>query len=334
MIKKILSLLLISTTLFVVGCTKKEEKQTVNKSNSNISSSSDLSSNVISPFILTDSTSFRCPFVFSNETLIFPNPDENNRISMINAPLPKDILKSSDLNDLVDYYTSDLALVNNTLYFADGSNSKGLSSINISDKTYTSLNKDSVYSLIASNDKLFYINKNDNQKLYSYDTNSNTSSALSLDSVGSFIVNGDFLIYQNLSDNSKLYYVKNDGTNRTKLTDHTANSFIPFDGEILFFNTSDNETLYSLNITTLEAKRISTIRGENLKCINNQLFFINNDDSNYLYSLSVDLPNSKVDSKSYISESLNNYHLTNAGIFYEKAININNIYYYEFSTKN
>ncbi|NFG62011.1 DUF5050 domain-containing protein [Clostridium sp. CMCC3677] len=334
MIKKILSLLLLCSTLFIVGCTKQEEKKSVDKSTSTISSSSELTSNSISPFILTDSTSFRCPFVFNNDTLIFPNPDENNRISMINAPLPKDILKSSDLNDLVDYYTGDLALVNSTLYFADGSNSNGLSSINVSDKTYTSLNKDSVYSLISSNDKLFYINKNDNQKLYSYDISKNTSSALSLDSVGSFIVNGDFLIYQNLSDNSKLYYVKNDGTNRTKLTDYTANSFIPFDGEILFFNTSDNETLYSLNITTLESKRISTLRGGNLKSINNQLFFINNDDSNYLYSLSVDLPNSKVDSKPYISESLNNYYLTSSGIFYEKSININNIYYYQFSAKN
>ena len=154
------------------------------------------------------------------------------------------------------------------------------------------------------------------------------------DSVGSFIVSGDFIIYQNLSDNSKLYSIKTDGTNKQKLTDYTANSFVVFDGQLLFFNSSDNNNLYSIDPSTLKCKRLYIMNGFQLKIINKSLYFINGDDSNNLYSLSVDLAKSTATYKSEISEGINEYYLTAAGIFYNPSINVNNIYFKKFSTKS
>ena len=154
------------------------------------------------------------------------------------------------------------------------------------------------------------------------------------DSVGSFIVNGDFIIYQNLSDNAKLYSIKTDGTSRQKLTDYTANSFVVFDGQLLFFNSSDNNNLYSIDPSTLNCKRLYIMNGFQLKIINKSLYFINGDDSNNLYSLSVDLKNSTVTYKPEISEGINEYYLTSAGIFYNPSINVNNIYFKKFSTQS
>ncbi|GAA0079368.1 hypothetical protein UT300005_37470 [Clostridium sp. CTA-5] len=332
--KKNLLYLILSISIFsFMGCSAKKQPSSENKQSQNYSATNSLNKDVISPFILTDSTSLNCPFVFNDTTLVFPNPDENNRISMIKDPLPKDILKSENLSDFVNYSTNNLALINGLLYFADGSSGNSLASLNLTDKTYTKLNEDSVNNLIASTEDLFYINKNDNNKMYKYNITNKNSSALSLDSVGSFVLNGDFIIYQNLSDSSKIYSIKSDGTNRQKLTDYTANSFMPFNGSLLFFNTSDNNTLYSLDITTLESKRISLVKGEKLKGIGTQLFFINNEDSNYLYSLSVDLNKPEVTYKPYISDSINEYYLTPSGVFYEKSININNVYFSAFSQK-
>lgn len=285
-------------------------------------------------FILTGSSSYFCPFLFNGNNLIFPNPDENNRISIIPSPLPKDILESKSVTDFANYSADNMVLINQMIYFSNGSDNNTLSSFNISDKAYTKLNDDSVNNLIAANSELFYINKNNENKIYKYNTSTAEHSLVCPDSVGSFIINGDFIVYQNLSDNSKLYSIKTDGTNRQKLTDYTANSFIVFDGQLLFFNSSDNNNLYSLDPSTLSCKRISIMNGFQLKIIDKSIYFINGSDSNNLYSLSVDLKNSTATSKSEISEGINEYYLTTSGIFYSPSINVNNIYFKDFSSKS
>lgn len=73
------------------------------------------------------------------------------------------------------------------------------------------------------------------------------------------------------------------------------------------------------------------MNGFQLKIFNKSIYFINGDDSNNLYSLSVDLKNSTATYKPEISEGINYYYLTSAGIFYSPSINVNNIYYKNLS---
>lgn len=338
--KKLICLILSFTTISFVGCG--------NKNSSAVNSSSNVPSAPARPiqissapevqqptsFALTNNSSYFNPFVFDGTNLIFPNPDENNRISTIPSPLPKDILQSKNVTNFADYSADNLVLIDKTIYFSNGSENNALSSYSIADKTYKKLNTHSVHNLIAVGTDLFYTNKNDSKKIYKYDTENSTSMLVCPDSVGLFIVNGDYIIYQNLSDNSKLYSVKTDGTDRQKLTDYTANSFIVYQEQLLFFNSSDNNNLYSIDPTTLNCKRIYIMNGFQLKIINNSMYFINGDDSNNLYSLSVDFKNSTATYKPEISEGINDYCLTSAGIFYSPSINVNNIYYKNFSTSS
>jgi outer membrane protein assembly factor BamB len=160
------------------------------------------------------------------------------------------------------------------------------------------------------------------------------------DSVGSFIASGDYIIYQNLSDNGKLYSIKTDGTNRQKLidptcpTDFTATSFVVLDGQLLFFDSSDNNNLYTFDPSTSKYTRLCIMNGSQLKIINKSLYFINGDDSNNLYSLSVDFNASAATYKPEISQGINEYYLTSAGIFYSPSINVNNIYFKKFPAQS
>lgn len=334
--KKILYLLLSITMVVFIGCTTKVNTPANSNSNTPSTTSTqttNTSTTESSPFTLTDNSSYFCPFVFKDKVLFFANPAENNRISKIPEPLPADILQSKNVTDFADYYADNIAIVGENIYFSDGSNNNALCSIDPS-KAYTKHTTHSIHNLIAVNTDLFYLNKNDANKIYKYDTTTSNSILVCADSVGSFIVSGDFIIYQNLSDNSKLYSIKTDGTNKQKLTDYTANSFVVFDGQLLFFNSSDNNNLYTIDPSTLTCKRLNIMNGFQLKVINKSLYFINGDDSNNLYSLSVDIAKSTATYKSELSEGINEYYLTDAGIFYNPSINVNNIYYKKLSTKS
>ena len=339
--KKILYLLVSLTIISFIGCTNKTTSSTDKITSSTGSSSVTYSGTspqtanatvtLPVPFSLAETSSYFCPFVFSGTNLIFPNPDENNRISIIPDPLPKNILESKNVTDFANYSADNIAIIDNNIYFSDGSNNNALCSFDFTNKTYTKLNNDSIHNLIAVNTDLFYMNKNDGNKIYKYDTTNSSVMLICSDKVGSFIVNGDFIIYQNLSDNSKLYSIKTDGTSRQKLTDYTANSFVVFEGQLLFFNSNDNNNLYLIDPSTLNCKRLYIMNGFQLKTINKSLYFINGDDSNNLYSLSVDLQNSTATTKPEISEGINEYYLNSAGIFYSPSINVNNIYFKKFS---
>lgn len=327
-----------------VGCAS-TSKSTTSSTNETSSTALDSSSQTASdtsisttteqtPFALNDTSSYFCPFVFNGNNLIFSNPDENNRISIIPDPLPENILESTSVKDFADYSADNITLIDDIIYFSNGSNNNSLSSFKITDKTYAELSTHSVNNLISVNTDLFYINKDDNNKIYKFDTLTSSSMLLCPDQVGSFIVNGDFIIYQNLGDDSKLYAIQTNGTNKQKLTDYTANSFVVFEGQLLFFNSSDNNNLYSIDPSApanSNCKRINIMNGFKLKIINKSLYFINGDDSNNLYSLSVDLKNLTATYKPEISQGINDYHLTTKGIFYNPSINVNNIYYKKLS---
>jgi hypothetical protein len=189
-----------------IGCGKTVASPTDSKSSTPSTTSIQAPNAIVTasaPFTLADTSSYFCPFVFNGTDLIFPNPNENNRISTIPDPLPADILQSKNITDFADYSADNITLIDKTIYFADSSNNNALCSLDITSKTYTKLNTHSIHNLITINNELFYMNKNDDNKIYKYDTTASKGMLISTDSVGSFIINGDFIIYQNLSDTKR-----------------------------------------------------------------------------------------------------------------------------------
>ena len=324
--KTLLLPLLLIPVFFLAGCSEEKESKTPSRS---ISTSSNGSTEVYTPFILNDKTLSHSPFTINGTSLIFPNWEDNNKISIIQEPYPKNLISNSSITDFMNYSTETLTIVNDVIYFADGESGNNLASINLVDKTYKKINNNNVHNIISSEKSLFYINSNDNNRLYTYDTEKETSSAISSDSIGEYLINGDFILYQNLSDNSNLYTIKLDGSQKQQITDFSVNSFVPYNNELLVINSSDNNNLYVINPSDLTSKRLALMNGEKLKVHRDNLYFINLDDANFLYSLNVNLETSEVSSKSLTNEGVNNYFPTDIGIFVEKRINVNNTYIIE-----
>lgn len=325
--------LLLITTLVITGCSNKVEptdaKVADNPKTYTFEAIND-PQEVFTPLALDDITIYSSPFAINETSLVFPNWDDNNNISIINDPYPKTLIKTKDVVDYFNYSTDTLALINNVVFFANGSDGNHLSAINLEDKIIKNINDHNVHDIIPSGDTLFYLSilpdhKTQN-RLYSFNTVTNDNQLIITDTVGKYLINGDFIIYQNISDNSTLYSIRKDGSQKKKLTEYSVDSFAPFENKLLILNSSDNNNLYVLDPLTDESKRLALMNGENLKVYNNKLYFINLTDSNFLYTLTANLENSEVDFTLILAEGINNYYPTDAGIFLEKRINTNNTY--------
>lgn len=327
--KSIIFSLLLITTLVISGCSS-ETSTTVAAPKTYSTSNTTSLNEVYTPLSLGAITIYPSPFIINGTSLIFPNREDNNRISVINEPFPKTLIQTKDVVDYYNYSTDTLALINNIVYFANGSDGNHLTSMNLTDKITNKINDHNIHDILINGDTLFYLSvldehKNQN-KLYSYNTSTNDSKIIITDTVGKYLLNGDFILYQNISDNSTLYSIKKDGTQRTKLTDFSVDSFAPFENQLLIINSSDNNNLYVLEPSTDKTKRLALMNGTNLKIYNDKLYFINLFKSNNLYTLTVNLEKAEVSVSSILAEGINDYYPTDAGIFAEKRINVNNTY--------
>lgn len=337
--KNLILYLLLISTLTITGCSSTDTKdKTAISKTPTISSTSNNSTTTYTPFILTDTTIYPSPFILNGTSLVFSNWEENNRISFLNDPFPKNMISKSNVNDFVNYYASTLTLVNNLIYFGDESSNHSLASINLTDKSYKKINNRNVHNITSSGKQLFYLdipdNTNHQAKLYSYDTETGIEKLLCNDSIGKYLINGNFILYQNISDGGKLYKITIDGQNNEKLTNFSVDSFAPYSSELLVINSDDNNTLYSVDTSTYEAKRLSLINAKDLKVIDNQLFFINLGDSNWLYKLTVNIESSEIKTVPIVSSSVNDFYLVGNYLFYQKGTNVNNPYFITINQNN
>lgn len=326
--KKLSIILLLSFSIILVGCNS-SEASSENK-RPIISSDYEESKKEDSPFILTNETLNHSPFAIENENVYFPNWKENNRLSQTKLPTDNTKIFSKDISNQYDFSSSSLVLVGNKLYFGDSAKNNALTSLNIIDNKATQLNSNSVHNLIAYNENLYYINLKD-QKLYTYNTETSKGGAISLDKVGKYIINNNFILYQNLDDNNKLYKINIDGSQRKALTDFSVDSFAIFEDEIIVSNTTDNNYIYSVSSINLEAKRLNLINASNIKGNDNKIYFINGDNSNRLCELTITSATEPPTIKTLIDDNIEEYYISDKGIFYRKSIDVNKPNYFKFS---
>ncbi|MDS0525283.1 DUF5050 domain-containing protein [Clostridium sp. SHJSY1] len=330
--KYILLSLVFAATISTISCTNTTKDSNSNsQSQISIPNNSGANSNdSIESLVLNDKTASPSSFLVNGTSIVFPNWDENNKLSIVNDPLPKDVLLSKSVSNFFNYPAETFAIVNDTIYFGDGSNNNNLASIKITDKSYTKLNNSNAHKITSYNTKVFYIDIPDNYtnkgRLYSYDTQSKETKVISPDTVGKYIINNNFIIYQNISDNSKLYKIKDDGTSKEKLTDFSVESFATYSSQLLMSNSDDNNNLYTINSSTKESKKIATMKVTDLKSFNQDLYFISGDDAKCLYKLKVDLTKPEATSTKLLSDTINEFYPTEKGIFVQKGINVNNPY--------
>lgn len=279
------------------------------------------------PFSITDESAYTNLFVSNGTSVVFPNWDDNNNISIINEPLKEGAIDTPSVNDFITYPSYSLTVINNVVYFADGSNKNALASVDLETKAYTPIIVDSnVNNIIGNKNVVYFINSKHNNNLQAYDTVDKSYSTVCFDNVGTYFVNGEFILYQNKSDKCRLYKINIDGTGKEQLTDFSVDSFANLNGKIIAINSSDNNNLYSIDLTNLDAKRLAVMNGENLKDAGGKLYFIDVNNNRHLSTMEIDmsgeLPN--VTFSDISKNSVNDYYATDKGVFIQKSTDVNN----------
>ena len=281
------------------------------------------------PFSLKDSAVYTSLFQISDKTLVFPNWDDNNNLSVVKEPYPKNIINTSNVSDFYNYPINSLVVMNNIAYFSDADNNSKLSKIDLSNRAYTpNLVSEKVSNMIGINDVVYFIDPDNGNKLHAFNTINNTDTIISSDNVGNYLVDEDTILYENKSDKSTLYSMKVDGTQKQKLSNFSVNSLVPYSGQILAFNSSDNNNLYSINLKDLSIKRLGIMNGEDIKIFNGTIYFINVSNNRHLSKMTVDLVTPKVSFTDFTDYEVNEYYPTSKGIFARKGVNVNNSYIY------
>lgn len=284
-----------------------------------------------SPFTLSNESITPSHFIIKENTLIFPNWNDKNKISLIDKPLPSNFIKTEDINNFFDYQTNSMTILDETIYFSDLSNNYYLCSFNMATKQYTQLLNFKVQDLTLLNGVVYFINKDDNYSLYSYDTKTLTTKKLINNKIGQYIINNNQILYQNITDNSKLYKFDLNTLQNTAITDFSIDSFIVYNEQLLAINSSDNHRLYQISPNDLSTTRIALINAKNLKSVNNTIYYLNINNSN-LYQLNYNTDNKEISSIIICDEGINEYYPTADYIFYKKSANINNNYVYVINT--
>lgn len=347
--KKTLLTSMLILTLTLTGCGTSDTNTDTSKDNANgVTATTDTSGNGTStvgsdtayldknnfknnytPFSFTDESSYTNLFVSNGTSVVFPNWDDNNNISVINEPLPDKTINTSAVNDFVSYPAYSLTVINNIVYFADGSNKHSLASVDLGTKAYTPVVVDSnVKNIIGDKNVVYFINSKRNNNLQSYDTMSKAYTTVCFDNVGTYLVNGNFILYQNKSDKSRLYKINIDGTEKEQLTDFSVDSFAQYDGKIIAINSSDNNNLYSIDLSNLDTQRLAVMNGENLKDEGGKLYFIDVNNSRHLSTMDIDM-NAEVPEVKFTDiskEGVNDYYATDKGVFIQRSADVNNGY--------
>jgi hypothetical protein len=285
--------------------------------------------NGYTPFSLKDSATYTSLFQINGITLIFPNWDDNNNLSVIKEPYPKGVINTSNVSDFYNYPINSLVVMNNIAYFSDADNKSTLSSIDLSNRAYNpNLSSGKVSNMINVNNIIYFIDPNDGNKLHAFDTVNNVDKIISSDDSGNYLVDDDTILYENKSDNSTLYKINADGTQKQKLSNFSVNSFAPYSGQILAINSSDNNNLYSINLTDLSTNRLAIMNGEDMKIFKGTIYFINVSNNRHLSKMTVDLTKStpSVNFNDISDYEVNEYYPTDKGIFARKGVNVNNGY--------
>lgn len=280
------------------------------------------------PFSLKDSATYTSLFQINGTTTVFPNWDDNNNLSIIKEPYPKDIINTSNVSDFYNYPVNSVAVINNIAYFSDADNESKLSSIDLSNRAYVpNLTLGEVSNMIAVKNIIYFTDPTDGNKLHAFNTTNNVDTVISTDDIGNYLVDEDAILYENKSDNSTLYKINIDGSQKQKLSNFSVNSFGPYSGQILAINSSDNNNLYSINLTDLSTKRLAIMDGEDMKVINGVIYFINVSNNRHLSKMTVDLTQATPVKFTDISNyEANEYYPTSKGIFVRKGINVDNGY--------
>lgn len=336
MLKRLISILLISAFL-LVGCakstnnTESQNKQTTTdpkteQSLNNITTPQ--KTNVDTTTLLLDSEDISyTEFLQSNSFLFFI--DTNSKLSVVEDTINTPYILEEQVSETFDYSVGSITSINNDIFFSNLRENNALYKLNYTKKEITKILSGNFQNISSYKNSIIFINKNKGSNLSYLDIKNSKIISISSDKCGKYLINGDYIIYQNLSDNSSLYSIKIDGSEKTKLIPFPTDSFVTYENNILNIN-GENNALYIYNPIAKTNKKLGNINGTNLKSYNDKIFYIDLSNSNHLCQLEIDDMLESYTSNKFIADTVNDYFPTENGIFIKKSINTNRIFFTEY----
>lgn len=326
MTKKLILPIIASLFVFVGCSNNKNNNEAIEENNkTTLTTSYRETTDNNEKIILSGKTSSNTKFTLLGNLLFFPDPNNNEKLSVSDISEGIDNIANNSIIDIFNYSVNSLATDGNYIYFSSISDERGLYRLDYQKKEINKINDDANLEMVYQENKLYYISSKDN-KLYSYDIKNKEKKLLSDSSASNIILNNTSIFYKNLNDESKLYCLTTDGSANFKLTNSPVDSFVIYDNKnILFSNSSDNNYIYSLDQSTFETKRILGTSVSNLKQYEDNIYFINNEDPNSLYTLIPSNENNKFEYSNVFPYFVNEYYMTDKYVFIEAASSLDNI---------
>lgn len=323
MTKKILAIIL-SSTFLLVGCSKAEDATSLDKNKTTLTTSYKKDTDISKRIVLSGKTADYSRYSFLGNLLFFPDPSNNNKLSVAEVKEDTNIINDSLVTDSFDYSVDSIVTDGTYIYFSSTSVDKGVYKLDYQKKEITKIINDSTLNLVYQNNYLYYIDSL-TKGIYSFNIKTNEKKLLSSKSASSFILNNNAIFYNNSDDNHKLYCLKIDTSANFKLTDYPVDSFAIYNNLILFSNASDKNYIYSIDASNLEVKKASSVNASKMKQYENTIYFINNEDPNSIYKLSSDETKNTLKYEKIFSSFTNDYFPYEDGIFIESPSNIDEV---------
>lgn len=318
MLKKLISTLILST-LLLVGCSTQSNetpKENIEVSNDVIISDNESSKNIT----LSGKTLYNNKYLYIENLLFFPDPLNNNNISIAKISSDDTLVSSSSVIDFYPYTLVSIDKNDDTIYFSSNSQDGGLFKLDYVNSEITKLYDSIPLEMFYTEDKIVYINSKD-KYIYYYDLNKNENVLLSDNKSSNLSYNNKYVFYKNLDDNSKIYSVNIDGESKYKITDVSVDSLAIYNNNIFYFDSENNNTLSSIDPLTEKVTKYLNIKGQNLKEYDGTLYYISIENPNALYSLSENADAKSFEGNLIYSDFVNDYFPSSDGIYIEKASN-------------
>lgn len=323
MLKKLISTLFLST-LLLVGCSTQSNetpKENVEVSNDVIVSDNNEPSKNIT---LSGKTLYYNKYLYIENLLFFPDPLNNNNISIAKISSDDTLVSSSSIIDFYSYTLVSIDKNDTTIYFSSNSQDSGLFKLDYVNSEITKLYDSTPLEMFYIEDKIVYINSKD-KFIYYYDLKKNENVLLSDNKSSNLVYNNKYIFYKNLDDNSKIYSVKIDGTSKYKITDVSVDSLAIYNNNIFYFDSSNSNILSSIDPSTEKVSKYLNIKGQNLKEYDGTLYYISIEEPNTLYSLSKGADSESFEGNLIYPDFVNDYFPSINGIHIEKASNLDEI---------
>ena len=221
-------------------------------------------------FVVVDNWVYYSSSIYNLFRMKIDKKLSNDKSYNLNTGLCKMRIDGTGRQKLSDDKIYNLNIVDDWIYYANGSDNENLYKIRIDGTSRQKLNDDISLYIDIIDDWIYYTNGSDNETFYKIRIDGTNRQKLNDDRIIQFKVIGNFVYYINLSDNYSLCKIRIDGSCKQYLSHEEILRFQVVCDWIYYCNSSDNDNLYKIRIDGTGRQKLNDDKIKAFKVVNNQ----------------------------------------------------------------